>query len=63
MGYVNRDPRLTGSVATKLLAKGLAYKISRREFEEIESKFEKGNYKFSPISSEEYENLKFQLMN
>ena len=63
MGYVNRDPRLTDEVATKLLAKGLAYKISRKDFEEIESQFEKGNHKFSPITSEEYKTLKNQLMN
>ena len=61
LGYVKKDPRLTDEVATKLLAKNLAYKISRKEFEDIETQFESGNKKFSPITPEEYENLKNQL--
>lgn len=63
IGYVKKDPRLTDEVATKLLAKNFAYKISRKEFEDIESQFEDGNKKFSPITPQEYENLKTQLIN
>lgn len=63
MGYKQKSPRLTDEVATKLLAKGLAYKVSRQEFEVIKSQFERGTNKFSQITADEYKNLKYQLEN
>lgn len=63
MGFQQKSTRLTDDVATKLLAKGLAYKVSRQEFEVIKSQFERGTNKFSQITADEYKNLKYQLEN
>lgn len=63
IGYKIKTPQLTDDVATKLLAKGFAYKVSIQEFEEIESQFEKESNEFFQITTDEYKNLKSQLMN
>lgn len=54
-----RDNRLADKVATNLLAKGLAYKISEQVFESIS---EKNSKWYVPITQEKYDEIKDKIL-